>query len=985
LGGRFGVKPWRVLLATFLAWIAFASTASWAQLAEFKIENPNFGHLTTSMGASVAVDGDTLIAGAHHTRLGGMDSAGLARIYRADGLGGWALEAQLIASDAAGGDSFGWAVSISGDTAVVGANYDDNGEAIDTGSAYVFTRAGGVWTQQAKLTASDTPNGKRFGSSVSVSGDTVIVGADEDNGVNYWGVAYIFARSGEAWILQKKLNSSDVPGADGLGSAVSVWGDTAVVMAYGLGVESGGSACVFTRLGEQWTLNAKLSPTDTKEGDFYGSSVSVSGTTVVVGAKWTDEAGSNSGSAYVFARSGLTWVQQGKLTASDAAAEDSFGHTVSVWGDTAIVGTPQDDDRGSYSGSAYIFKRTGGAWVQQKKIIASDASESDYFGSAVSVSGSTAVIGAMGNAGPRSFSGSAYIFTPVAGVWSEQRNLSSSDSATNNGFGGTVSLSGDTAAVGGYGTNAVHIYTRLGGVWSPQQKITVPNADQYSGFGSSVSVSGDTVLSGAPGSSEGRGAVWVFTRSGGVWSRQQGLGAFNPAPSDRFGAALSVSGDTAVIGVPGDDDRGSSSGSAYIFVRSSGSWTRQQILTASDAAAGDTFGSSVSVSGDTAIVGAPLEDAGGSHSGSAYIFKRSNGVWSLQKKLTASDASEGDYFGSAVSVSGDIAVIGRPGGDDRGADSGSAYIFGRSGDMWQPQQKVTASDGIGDVFFGSHVSVSGDTVVVGSSYGPSAAYVFMRSDGVWTERHAILPSDHKLGDFAGGRVAADGGRLVIGLPERSDPEMLSGTAYIISLIPESEPMSPTANVGSSSRITWGWADESRNEARFDVYAAPGASAPETVVHTAAANTNSWEHGGLAANTQYAMQVAAINSYGAAKARSITAWTHAEVPVAPIVNSTTEDSIDVSMGESDANPEGTEYALRCTTTSQWVQADGSLGDAPEWQTSAAWGSTTVTGLIGATEYAFSARARNGAGVETADGPPVSAVTNVSPFGNALAVR
>ena len=171
------------------------------------------------------------------------------------------------------------------------------------------------------------------------------------------------------------------------------------------------------------------------------------------------------------------------------------------------------------------------------------------------------------------------------------------------------------------------------------------------------------------------------------------LTAGDGAASDEFGSSVSVSGDTAVIGSSQDDDNGSNSGSAYVYVRSGGVWSEQQKLTASDGAGFDRFGESVSVSGDTVVVSARIDDANGISSGSAYVFVRSGGVWSEQQKLTASDGAANDQFGVSVSVSGDTLVIGAHLDDDNGSNSGSAYGFVRSGGAWSEQQKLTASDG----------------------------------------------------------------------------------------------------------------------------------------------------------------------------------------------------------------------------------------------------------------------------------------------------
>ncbi len=190
---------------------------------------------------------------------------------------------------------------------------------------------------------------------------------------------------------------------------------------------------------------AKLTASDAASGDQFGTSVAVSGDTAVIGAFLDDDAGSGSGSVYVFTRSGTTWTEEAKLTASDAAAADIFGNSVSVSGDTAVIGAVQDDDAGGTSGSAYVFTRSGTTWTEQQKLTASDAAANDEFGISVAVTGDTTVIGATGDANE---SGAAYVFTRSGTTWTEQAKLIASDVALDDDFGRSVAVTGDTAVVG---------------------------------------------------------------------------------------------------------------------------------------------------------------------------------------------------------------------------------------------------------------------------------------------------------------------------------------------------------------------------------------------------------------------------------------------------------------------------------------------------------------------------------------------------------
>ncbi len=377
---------------------------------------------------------------------------------------------------------------------------------------------------------------------------------------------------------------------------------------------------------------AKLTAAHTANDDF-GISVAVSGDTVVVGAYGAADAGPDSGSAYVFVRSGGSWTEQDRLTASDATAGDHFGNSVAVSGDTVVVGAYRAADAGPGSGSAYVFVRSGGSWTEQDRLTASDAAADDRFGRSVAVSGDTVVVGAYGDDDPDygSMSGSAYVFVRSGGSWTERAMLTADE---------------DSAA------------------------------DDY--FGRSVAVSGDTVVVGAYGDDDGgsrSGSAYVFVRTEYGYDPQAKLTAADAAADDFFGRSVAVSGDTVVVGAYGDDDDGSSSGSAYVFVRSGGGWTQQPKLTATDAAAYDVFGYSVAVSGDTVVVGAHCDDDAGDMSGAVYVFARSGSGWTEQAKLTAADADADDKFGVSVAVSDDTLAVGAYGDADAGPSSGSAYVF----------------------------------------------------------------------------------------------------------------------------------------------------------------------------------------------------------------------------------------------------------------------------------------------------------------------
>jgi len=370
--------------------------------------------------------------------------------------------------------------------------------------------------------------------------------------------------------------------------------------------------------------------------------------------------------------------------------------------------------------------RVGGA-ITETKLTASDGEAQDFFGQSVSLSADTALIGAPidDDHGPNS--GSAYIFVQNGTTWSQAAKLTASDGGANEFFGQSVSLSADTALIGAPSGNypgpagSAYIFVQNGTTWSQAAKLTASDEGNYSLFGFSVSLDGDTALIGARFGNEGTGSAYVFLRNGTNWSQQAKLTASDGAINDEFGWSVSLNGDTALVGAPFANER---TGSAYVFVRDGTNWSQQAKLTACDLCLNDYFGISVSLSGDTALMGAPPHG----DTGAAFVFVRSGSAWSQQAELRASDGQTGDGLGVALSVDQDTAVVAAPSANNI---KGAAYVFVRNATKWSQQAKLTASDGMIYDDFGRSVSLGGDTVVIGAPFGDGrvrdsgAAYVYL--------------------------------------------------------------------------------------------------------------------------------------------------------------------------------------------------------------------------------------------------------------------
>ena len=867
------------------------------------------GLRSDEFGISVAVDGDTAVIGAYqddHTDDDGNTTGNAGSAYVFTKVSGvWRQVAKLTASDGDTSDEFGYSVAVNGETVVVGAHLDDHTDGDgdtddDEGAAYVFTKPYTGWadmTQTAKLTAFGAAADDEFGFSVAVDGDTIVVGAHLDDHTDGdgdtdddEGAAYVFTKPYNGWADSNettKLIASDTAADDEFGFSVAVDGDTIVVGAHQNDADQNdndeGAAYIFTKVSGVWGQKAKFTADDAAANDEFGISVAVHGDTAVIGARQGD---TRNGAAYVFTKVSGAWSQKAKLIASDGAADDAFGISVAVHGETVVVGAhlenANDDDVDitddvADSGAAYVFTKPGsGGWAdatETAKLTASDGAASDEFGISVAVHGDTVVVGAhkydVGVGTEKADAGAAY-FLRIPG-WTDILDSAATTTShivtglTNN-VEHTFQVRGVNAAGGGSasaragGTPTFAIPNRPTGFaadagdtvvdlsWvDPEDstidkyqllqiiqggKLTTASTDdpvvRGDGFGISVAVDGNTAVVGAyrDGDGANSGSVHVFTRSSSTapWSWAAKLTADDAAANDEFGISVAVHGDTIVVGAHQNDadDQDNDEGAAYVFTKVSGIWGQKAKLTASDATADDAFGISVAVHDETVVVGAHLENANDddvditddvTDSGAAYVFtKPGSGGWAdatETAKLTASDATADDAFGISVAVHGETVVVGahleNANDDDVDitddvADSGAAYVFTKPGSGgWADATetaKLTASDGAASDEFGISVAVHGETVVVGAhkydvgvgtgKTNAGAAYVFIKpTGGPWadgTETAKLIASDAMRGDEFGIAVAVDDNEdtIVVGAYLDDDNGDNAGSAYVFT-------------------------------------------------------------------------------------------------------------------------------------------------------------------------------------------------------------
>ena len=367
--------------------------------------------------------------------------------------------AKLLAADGIADDWFGNAVAISrsGNRAIVGALFEsDIGSNSEAGAAYIFGRAAdGNWSMEAKLTADDRDAGDRFGNAVAIDGDgeRVIVGAyQNDRFLSNAGSAYIFARADDGtWTAEQTIAGIGTTVGDQFGVSVAMddGGDRVIAGAHRNG--NSGSVYIFTRSGSAWTEEQKITVPRADIGAQVGRAVDIDsdGSRVVIGAHRHDDGAVDSGTAYIFSRTGSRWTEESMLTARDGAAGDGLGWSVAIGGngDRAIIGGFLDEDSGNMDSVAvYIFTRNSdGEWNEEARLIAADTEKDDRFGSAVAISanGDRAIIGAPHDEYADSFTGAVYTFARDDDGWSDGIKITAKDRVGGEAFGGSVAISGD--------------------------------------------------------------------------------------------------------------------------------------------------------------------------------------------------------------------------------------------------------------------------------------------------------------------------------------------------------------------------------------------------------------------------------------------------------------------------------------------------------------------------------------------------------------
>jgi hypothetical protein len=676
--------------------------------------------------------------------------------------------------------------------------------------------------QQAKLSISDsTPDDQGFGTSVAMSGNTIVVGAPQATvGVNQdQGAVYVFVKSGPNWTNMTqvaKLTSSDGQAGDDFGGRVAISGNTIVIGAYSAAVgvvADEGAAYVFTEPASGWTdmtQTAKLNaPFVAPAGANFGISIAISGNTIAVGDF-------GFGMAFVYVKPASGWTntsQAAELTASDdAGVNGGFGNSVSISGNTIAVGaadlgaSPSNEKQGA----VYVFNEPPTGWAnmtQSATLTASNGAPGDDFGVAVVISGNTIVA-------RDATSTATYLFTEQAHGWANETQtamLTPSDGLASVNGGGVplaVAISGNTvveagqfqpAGGGSAVAGAAYVFTEPVSGWtnmSQTAKLTASGGAGYSGFGP-LAISGGMVVASVGFNNDDPSSVLGYAAPASGWSNMTQTAAFTAArtasdgaPADRFGQSIAISSNMLVVGAPGITVGSNvSQGAAYVFEGSGSNWIEIATLTASDGGSGGGFGGAVAIDGNTIVVSGNYRTNnlvywGDSEAEAAYVFVEPASGWTNMTQaamLTPSGGLWDAEYGISVAVSGNTVVVGAGPPTVNGPMSGvaqptgsnevtGAYVYTEAASGWTNMTqtaKLTPANSFAYSDFATSVAISGNTIVIG---GDGAAHVFTRPLSGWANMSQgllLTPSDGAPRENFGKSVAISGNTIVVGAPQGS--------------------------------------------------------------------------------------------------------------------------------------------------------------------------------------------------------------------------
>lgn len=643
------------------------------------------------------------------------------------------------AGDGAAGDNFGVALAVDGELAAIGVVGDTVVAAgatfgIAQGSVSLYQRVGSDWLARGKLTPDPAgDDGDNFGAAVALEAGVLAVGAPRRRSgeTPEVGSVHVYTVTGAGATLSQVLQPTVAVTDLRFGGAVALWQDW---LAVGVLRADAGRVDLYRRDGDgRYQYQQSLLPAPGIGPARFGSALALADGELLVGAPFADDAGAVYRSSLV----GAQWSPPARLPLV-AAAQSQLGAALVQDDGLALVGAP-----GSGAGAVRVLGLAGGAWSQLASLTPAGLSGGDRFGSALALDGQRAAIAA--------------------------------DAAL--AFEGRVL-----------------VYARSGDGLTEVQRIDRVDGGDGDRFGASVALVADGLLAGADldqvGPNRGQGAVYWLRDAGDALEYAGRLDNGDGAMFDRYGTAVAIDRDIALIGAYVEDTlAGADAGAAHWYRRVEGGWQYGGRIDAPDADIEDRFGIAVDVDGTRMAIGAYWDVVDGNvDQGSVYVYRREADAWVLEQKLSDASGNEADYFGFALSLDGDTLAVGARGDSDFGLEQGAVHIFRRGANGWQPQARLDLTPGNGFAYFGASLALSGDRLVVGAPgatlsggiANTGAAFLFGRESGAWFAL-ATLKSTLPQADSAFGfSVAANANWCLVGA--FLDGDTATGAAYVYSTL-----------------------------------------------------------------------------------------------------------------------------------------------------------------------------------------------------------
>lgn len=730
-----------------------------------------------------------------------------------------------IGHDGEADDGYGYSIAVAGNTALIGVPWDGMTAAFQ-GSVHVMTKIGDDWQIQAKLVAPDMPEFGLFGTSVAMSGDLALVGANSapnDAGVRT-GAAYVFQRQGEQWHFVQRLIPQNATVNDLFGWKVAINGHTALVSSTKhLDTTSGriGKVAVFQFDGTSWFESAPWL-SDATSNVAFGTALALQGDMALVGSPGNERVD-------VYERSGSVWQKTRTVVAPDndpLMTINGFGEALAVDGATAVIGAPDTSKFGeaatgrafqydiaqdwslvrvlstsmvdayrfaqnlaiggdrvlaqsnSFSmnvdGRLHLFSLADGATISELS-----SGDSDLEPNPVAMSEHEILFGLpSADVLPNGGQGAVARFTEdTANIWSPTDSLNSGNGGYGEGFGHSVAISGDTAVVGmnngDYGdiafVSTAHVFERGEQGWVYRSRLVPPDPQRGSLISSYVDIDRDTILLSGDNSQTQSDVCHIFVREDNQWVLQQTIPCAGSAPQSR-----ALSGDRLVIGARFRVDPSGQEGAVDVYHRVAGVWSLEATLRPDNCPESCDFGSAVDIHGDKILVGAVSQAAQNStHYGAAYLYELGPQGWGMTARWTLPTVG---YFATEVALGEHVAVIASrtPPESGVGAWTGAVHVFGDHAGSWQFESEFMGDTSSAGDDFGSALSVDGNALLVGAYSANNqrgTAYLFERSASGWQQSMQFQPAASLPGTpiVFGYAVAMSGSDVLIGIPDYSEP------------------------------------------------------------------------------------------------------------------------------------------------------------------------------------------------------------------------